>query len=481
MRHFTYKTLAELQQSAESLGAHNVRFETSNDRVRQILAQPVSVGSFRVGNSMAIHPMEGCDGTIDGHPDELTWRRYERFAHGGAKLLWFEATAVVPEGRANTRQLVINRDTLPSLAKLLARIREIHKAEFGTTDDLLEPIQLTHSGRYSVPDRIIAYHNPLIDAKTNTSADYPVITDERLERLEDEFVEAAGLAIEAGFRAIDLKATHGYLISELLGAKARPGPYGGSLENRTRFLRNTIGKIRAKYGNQLLIAVRLGCFDSVPYMRDPATGNGIPLDFSTPYPHGFGVNSDNPLVEDLSETRTVISWLRDWGVQLVNVSLGCPYYNPHVTRPFERPDDGNYEEPEHPLLGVDRHFRIAGALQRSFPDLPLVGSGYSWLQIYAPNAAASNIEQGAIRFFGIGRNSLAYPDFARDILEKGQLDELRVCKTLTYCTFLMRRKDHPLGQWETGCPPFDKGVYGPVMKQAREAQRQTLLQLGAKG
>ncbi len=472
MKHFTYKTLSELQHGAEAAGASHVRFEENPENIKSILARKVRVGNFTVGNSIAVHPMEGCDATLDGHPGELTYRRYERFARGGAKLIWFEATAVCPEGRANTRQLLINRDTVKDLASMLELTRRAHLEEFGTTDDLLEPLQLTHSGRYSVPRRIIAYHNPLVDQKTHTPVDYPVISDERLERLEDEYVEAAKLAVEAGFRAVDLKATHGYLLSELLGARVRSGRYGGSLENRMRFLKNVLGKIRAEVGDKLILCVRLGCFDSVPYQRDAATGNGVPLDYTTPYPHGFGVDPNDPLREDTTELKTVVGWLKDWGVKLLNVSLGCPYYNPHVTRPFERADDGNYEEPEHPLSGVDRHFRIAGELQRTFPDLPIVGSGYSWLQIYAPHAAAKNIAEGNISFFGIGRNSLAYPDFARDALQRGELDERRVCKTLTYCTFLMRQKDHPLGQFATGCPPFDKSVYGPIMKEAREVQRQ---------
>ena len=128
--------------------------------------------------------------------------------------------------------------------------------------------------------------------------------------------------------------------------------------------------------------------------------------------------------------------LRDAGLELLNVSLGVPYYNPHVVRPFERPDDGNYESPEHPMDGVDRHFRIAGELQRTFPDLPMVGSGYSWLQKYSINAAAHNVAEGAIRIAGLGRNSLAYPDFGRDTLEKGELDERRTCKTLTYLSLI---------------------------------------------
>jgi NADPH2 dehydrogenase len=179
----------------------------------------------------------------------------------------------------------------------------------------------------------------------------------------------------------------------------------------------------------------------------------------------------DPLREQLDEVKQAIGWFKDWGIQVLNVSLGCPYYNPHVGRPFEMPDDGNYFQPEHPLAGVDRHFRIAGELQRAHPDLPMVGTGYSWLQKYAVNAAAANLADGNIRFFGYGRGALAYPDFAKAVYETGALEELRVCKTLTYCTFLMRQKNHPLGQFPSGCPPFDKEGYGQIMKEARQAQR----------
>ena len=471
MKHFTYRTLADLRRSAEELGATHVRFEENRDQVRSLLARKVSTGRFTVGNSIAIHPMEGCDGTPGGSPDELTWRRYRRFAEGGAKLIWFEATAIREDGRANTRQLWIHKNNVDDFARLLEEILQLHRSRFGSADDLLIPLQLTQSGRYAVPKRTIAYHNPLIDRKTGTPPDYPVISDDELERLEDDYAAAARLGAQAGFNSFDIKVTHGYLISELLGAKRREGQYGGSLENRTRIIKNIIGKIRDAAGSRAIICMRLGCFDGIPYARDPNTGIGVPFEHETPYPYGFGVDKNDPLRDDLTEVKQAVRWFRDWGVELLNVSLGCPYYNPHVGRPFEKADDGNYEQPEHPLLGVDRHFRIAGELQRALPDLPMVGTGYSWLQKYSVNAGAANIADGNIRFFGIGRNALAYPEFAADALEKGELDELRVCKTLTFCTYLMRRKEHPLGQFPTGCPPFDKSVYGPIMKEARDAQR----------
>lgn len=471
MRHFVYKTLDELAQAARELPAPLVGFEFDSKKVQEALTRKVRVGSRTCGNSMAVHPMEGCDGTLDGRPDELTYRRYERFGHGGCKLIWFEATAVREDGRANTRQLWIHKDNVADFRRILDLTLKSHKEIWGSTDDVIVPIQLTHSGRFSVPKKTIAYHNPVIDRKFNMPADYPVVTDDELERLEDDYVAAAGLAMEAGFNAIDLKAVHGYLIEELLGAKQREGRYGGSLENRARFMKNVLGKLRAKFGRQLLLTMRMNAFDGVPYQKDPATGLGVPLEYPVPYPWGWGVNPDNPLEPDLTEVKTLIGWLKEWGIELLNVSAGCPYFNPHIGRPFEKPDEGNYEQPEHPLAGVNRHFALAAELQQAHPDLPMVGTGYSWLQKYSINAGAWNIEQGRVRFLGLGRNVLAYPDFAKDVIEKGELDELRVCKTLTYCTFLMRQKTNPLGQFPAGCPPFDKLVYGPIMKEARSAQR----------
>jgi NADPH2 dehydrogenase len=463
--YFHYRALEELQEDARQRGLR-IPLEADRGKVQTALAQPVQVGGVRVGNRLAIHPMEGCDGELGGSPDVLTKRRYERFATAGAKLIWFEATAVVKEARANPRQLWLHSGSEADFARLLDKTRQLHREAFGSSDDLLDVLQLTHSGRYSYPQSLVAYSHPVID-KPNIR----VVDDDYIERLEDSYVEAARRAARCGFRAVDVKLTHGYLGIELLGARTRPGKYGGSFENRTRFARNVIGKIRAAVGKELLVAVRLAVHDGVPYKIEPGTHRGYPAQVEIPYPHGFGNNPDNPEEEDLTEPNALIKLLRDWGVVLLNVSMGVPYYNPHIGRPFDKPDDGNYETPEHPMIGVERHFRIVAELQHTFPDLPMIGSGYSWLQKYLVNAGAANILAGDTTFLGYGRAALPYPDLARDVLERGDLDERRVCKTLTFCTFLMRSRNHPMGQFPTGCPPFDKEVYGPIMKEARASRR----------
>src|SRR5215468_4214911 len=99
-RYFKFHALADLEVECRRLG---LTLQFSNDFAP--LFQPVTIGPFTAGNAFCVQPMEGCDGTLDGHPDELTYRRNRRFGGGGAKLIWGEATAVTEEGRANSRQL----------------------------------------------------------------------------------------------------------------------------------------------------------------------------------------------------------------------------------------------------------------------------------------------------------------------------------------------------------------------------------------
>jgi 2,4-dienoyl-CoA reductase-like NADH-dependent reductase (Old Yellow Enzyme family) len=487
-RYFKYRTLADLEADARRLDL-DLRF--SDDL--SALFRPVAVGPLRVGNALCIQPMEGCDGTPDGRPDELTFRRYRRFGAGGAKLIWGEATAVLDEGRANPRQLLLDGQTAPDLERMLRDCRQAHRQAFGSDEDLVVGLQLTHSGRYSYRRPLIAFHDPLLDPLTvvdkgsgrRADTSYPLLDDDYLRRLPDFYVAAARLARRIGFDFVDIKQCHRYLLSELLAAKTRPGPYGGSLENRTRLAREIVSRIRDEVPG-LVIATRLNVYDGIPYRSPPepaaparaaladAAGSGggkagEPCPWTPPVQSAWGAREDDPLQHDLTEPTWWIGEMTRLGVALVNVSMGNPYATPHVIRPFEYPPPDGYETPEHPLVGVDRHFRLAGQLQQAFPHLPLVGSGYSYLQEYLFHAGAANVRDGRIRFVGVGRAALPQPDFARQLREHGRLDRKRVCRTFSYCTALMRSKHNALGQFATGCPPFDKDVYGPIWDEARKS------------
>jgi 2,4-dienoyl-CoA reductase-like NADH-dependent reductase (Old Yellow Enzyme family) len=414
--------------------------------------------------------MEGCDGTLDGRPDDLTFRRYRRFGAGGAKLIWGEAAAVVEEGRANPRQLLLNEENAPALERLLRECRQAHREAFGSDDDLVVGLQLTHSGRYSCRRPLIAFHDPLLDPRT-VGESCPLVSDDYLHRLVDHYAAAARLAGRIGFQFVDLKQCHRYLLNELLAAKTRPGPFGGSLENRTRLARNIITRVRAE-NPDLLIASRLNVYDGVPFTKSVADGVGEPCSWKAPVLSAWGTSETDSAQPDLTEPLTWIDEMQRMGVALVNISMGNPYASPHIVRPFEYPPPDGYETPEHPLIGVERHFRLAARVQHAFPSLPVVGSGYSYLQAFFPHAGAANLERGNITFVGVGRAALPQPDFARQLQKTGRLDRARVCRTFSYCTALMRSKHNELGQFATGCPPFDKEVYGPLWDEARSKKTQ---------
>ena len=467
-RYYKYKSPADLIAAAEQLG-HPL--ELSEDFAP--LFQPLTIGNREVGNRLAVQPMEGCDGTTDGHPDELTYRRYRRFGAGGAKLIWGEATAIAETARMNPRQLWINEKTASSIQRMIADCRAAHREQVGDDGDLLFGLQLTHSGRFSYRRPLLATHDRILDPLTldkstgkKIDADFPLLTDDDLKWIEDQYLVAAKLARDIGCDFVDVKQCHRYLLSELLAATNRPGEYGGSFENRTRLVRNIVGRIRSELPD-LLIATRMNAYDGIPYRGEGEEFVGVPCPHELPLVTAFGTNPQNHLEFAPAEPVELAKCLREWGVGLINITAGNPYANPHVVRPAEFPPVDGYHAPEHPLLGVLRQFHIARTIQAAVPDVPVIGSAYSWLQDFAMHAAAAHVSSGAVAIIGMGRATLSHPEFAKTLQSEGKLNRKQVCRTFSYCTNLMRSKDHPLGQYATGCPPFDKEVYGPLWDEAK--------------
>jgi 2,4-dienoyl-CoA reductase-like NADH-dependent reductase (Old Yellow Enzyme family) len=311
-------------------------------------------------------------------------------------------------------------------------------------------VQLTHSGRYSRPlDKpapVLAHHDGLLDKALNIPADQPLLSDDDLDRLQDRYVEAARLAAQCGFDGVDIKSCHRYLLSELLAAHTRPGRYGGSFENRTRFLLEVVRRVRAELP-QLEITMRLNVYDGHPY------------------PWGWGVSQDDPAVPDLREPLRLIGLLREAGVALINVTAGNPYYTPHINRPFDQNVTGGYTPQEHPLEGVTRLVHLARAVKQAHPELVVIGSGYSWLRHHLGQVAAAVIARDWADMVGVGREAFAYPDFARDLLSKGEMDARAACVACSRCTQIMR--DHGC----SGCVILDKEVYGPIYEEGRQGRR----------
>ncbi len=404
------------------------------------LAEEIKVGSKTVHNRIVYQAMEGCDGTLDGAPDELTKRRYLRFARGGAGIIWFEATAVLGEGRANPRQMYLTDKTKSDFARMVNDIKEECLKTNG-----FEPVvimQLTHSGRYSKPEGfpapLIAYNNPIFE-KDNPIDKSRIVTDDYLDSLEEALVKGAIGAKECGFDGADIKSCHRYLLSELLSAYEREGRYGGSFENRTRLLTTAVKDAKIATGKDFIITSRLNIYDGFEY------------------PYGFGVKKGEGITPDLTEAKELSKILVANGIDLLDFTMGNPYFNPHVNRPFAK---GTYEPPEHPMAGVERMLNGIAEVAGEIKGTPVICSGISFLGAVSANVTAGYVKEGKFDFAGYGRETLAYPEVANAITSGANLDPKKLCICCGKCTEIMRCKGGT-----PGCVIRDQEVYGPLYKK----------------
>lgn len=416
------------------------------------LAEPLHFDGRKVGNRFCILPMEGWDGTLDGKPTELTTRRWQNFGRSGAKLIWGgEAVAVRPDGRANPNQLMISADNLAAIESLRLELCRAHRARFGVDDDLLVGLQLTHSGRYARPNQKTVseprtvQHNLALDTRLGIDGGAAIFSDDELQELVEDFIHAAVLAQQAGFEFVDIKHCHGYLGHELLSGVDRDGRFGGSFENRTRFLREIVEGIHSR-AQGLMIGVRVSIFDFLPFQ--PGLDQvGIADPLGEPR---FAFGSDVSGFEvDLSEPSRFMELLKTLGIKLVCTTAGSPYYNPHIQRPAYFPPSDGYKPPEDPLVGVARQLRATAELKKKHPELIFVGSGYSYLQDWLPHAAQALVREGWVDSAGLGRMVLSYPDLPADVLTGERLTRKKVCRTFSDCTTAPRKGI------VSGCYPLD--------------------------
>ena len=458
------KDIKGFAEHVQSLGLNIPRDVEVLRGANSPLLLPIEREGIHIGNRIAVQPMEGWDGTSDGNAGELTIRRWRRFGQSGAKLIWGgEAVAVSHEGRANPNQLVIAPHTCGGLEKLKRALVEEHASVTGSKEGLFIGLQLTHSGRFCRPnahDRLeprILYHHPVLDRRLGLAKDYPVLTDGEITRIIEQFHGAARTARELGFDFVDIKHCHGYLGHEFLSAHTREGKYGGSFENRTRFLREVVEGIRTAAPG-LQIGVRLSAFDTVPFLPDPKQsangklGPGIPEPHHKliPYQWGFGLNMNDPTQMDFTETIQFLALLEELEIRLVNVTAGSPYYNPHIQRPALYPPSDGYEPPEDPLAGVAKQMNVTRQLKQRFPNLIFVGSAYSYLQDFLPHVAQAALREGWVDVVGLGRMVLTYPEFLWDAAKGSAIQHKRICRTFSDCT-TAPRKGLP-----SGCYPLDK-------------------------
>lgn len=437
---FHYKNIEEIMETAKAL---NLRLPFAGDT--KILAQPLKIRNVVLQNRLGVAPMEGADSTADGSPSQYTFRRYTKAAEGGSGIIWFEAISIVEEGRSSATQLLLTRDNVDEYKRLTEAVKEAGRKANGFEPYLI--MQANHSGRYSNPGNkpapMIAYRHPELEVFRQAD-DSCIVTDDYLKSLEEKFGEAAKLAREAGFDAVDIKSCHGYLLAELLSAYSRPGLYGGSYENRTRLLKNGIQAAKVYEDDDFMVTLRLGIYDGYAY------------------PYGFGVREGQGLTPDLEEpVRLVRELHEDYGIDLIDLTMGNPYATTHVTRPY---DMGKYIPDEHPLEGIGRMIHGIAAVKKAAPDMTVYGSAPTYLRQFADLFTAGAVEEGMCDGMLFGRMSFADPDFANEIIGEGRIHAKRVCLTCGKCGDLIRAHK------PTGCVIRDPETFMPFYREFAETK-----------
>ena len=428
---FSFTSPDELRLYIERNG-FNIPFSKDISPLSEKPVIKTAHGEITLKNALATHPMEGCDANLDGSASDLTRRRYARFSGSGAALVWMEAISVVPEARTSDHQMMINDNTADSFKSLVEDIKK---------NDTFVVAQLTHSGRFAknsdTPHALFATRSLPFEEKRPQDKDVPVLTDDYLDALPEKFAKAAKIAEDAGFDAIDVKACHQYLLDELLSAHTREGKYGGSFENRTRLMIDCFDAVRSVLRPETVLASRLSLSDMIEA------------------PYGFAVAEGKPVTPDLTETKKLLEILTSKGLSLVDMTMGSPYFNPHVNRPYNK---GSYAPPEHPLTGLERLIGASREIQHLFPDLNVIGTGYSYLREFAPYVAAGALKEKAATMIGFGRMAFAYDTFATDMMA-GKVDPRKVCIACSKCAEIKRLSGH------TGCPIRDQEIYLPVYRE----------------
>jgi 2,4-dienoyl-CoA reductase-like NADH-dependent reductase (Old Yellow Enzyme family) len=232
------------------------------------LFSPLSLRGVTLRNRIAVSPM--CEySSDDGFANDWHLVHLGSRAVGGAALVLTEATAVTADGRISPADLGIWRD---EHIEMLARC-----TRFIESQGAIAGIQLAHAGRKAsseVPwkgSRALSpseggwrpIHAPSAIAFREGDPVPNALDADGIRGVIDAFVDGTRRALDAGFRVVELHAAHGYLIHEFLSplSNTRTDAYGGSFENRTRLLRETVTAIRGVWPERLPLLVRISATD----------------------------------------------------------------------------------------------------------------------------------------------------------------------------------------------------------------------------
>lgn len=336
------------------------------------LFEPIKIGNLELKNRLIVPAMSTLAATVEGASTEQFIAYHERKAQGGWGLVITEYFGIAPYVGFFPRMLGIwNDELIESHRKLTDRV---HAAGGKIA------AQISHSGRETfigVSDENLVAPSPFRDVEGEKKP--RELTVDEIHNIVELYGDTALNLKKAGFDAVEIYAAHGYLISEFLSryANKRTDEYGGTLENRCRFLMEIVANIRKKVGDDYPILTRIS---TVEYM-----------------PGGLSIG----------ETRVIAMKLEEAGIDAIDCSQGIFTNSYNIVEPSYLPN----------AVFVDNSEEIKKVVK-----IPVITAG----RINEANLAVSVLKAGKADIIGMGRASLADPDFPKKVQE-GRLDDIRYC------------------------------------------------------
>lgn len=338
------------------------------------LFSPLTIKHMTVRNRVAMPPMGTNYGGAMGDFTDEHIRYYEKRAEGGTGLIIVENACVdFPVGSNGTTQIRLDHDRyIPNLYKLTERLHRQGAAV---------AIQINHSGASAVPARIEG-NTPVsssnIPSKTGGAVPRPLEVAE-IHAIADKYAEAAKRAQMAGFDAVEIHGGHSYLLCQFLSPvyNKRNDEFGGSIENRTRFARLVIDKVRAAVGTMFPISFR---FSAEEFVEGGQT---------------------------LEDTLVMLEYLQE-GIDILNVSSA-------LNDSIQYQIDANY-------LEDGWRSYMAKAVKEKYPEKVVITSG----NIRNPKVAERIIAEGHADMVAMGRGLIADPEWVNKV-KSGREDEIRKC------------------------------------------------------
>ena len=343
------------------------------------LFQPGTIGTMKLENRLILAPLGTVLVDSEGASTDALCDYYRPRAAGGVGLVTTQCASPSAEAKAMYSLALHDDRLIPPLKKLLDTI---HQEGPKISVQLMHPGLLIVAGGLRSPD--IPIKVPSKTAWMTGDLPYVEISEDDIENYVEEFSEAARRARDAGADAVELHACHGCLIGAFMTPvmNLRTDQYGGNLENRARFPRQILERIKQKLGKDFPVIVRMSGTDDVP--------GGTSID-------------------EAIEQATI---LEEAGADAIHVSGGIEYLT-GLNIPC-------YAYPDAPML------HLAERIKRAV-KVPVIAVGK-----IGPELAEQAIGEGKIDFLALGRPLLADPELPKK-LQEGRLEEVRWCLHCNNC------------------------------------------------